>query len=240
MGDVEDTTRLIKPQVHSAALTTHAQPDEAEEKKRRLDEALQRYESKHPVQGVIAPGSPSVSVPETKPVEFQKRPIPSRSVHHDKAVKPVLWIRKPHWAAAVPQVVHKEDASVTTVATTAVFTPTEVDPDAPIPAAVAAAKQHEAELEAERQAEASKLANRYAAPPEVGHLFSKKFIQYTVVWLLAIPLAVVLYHLTAGLSIINNVRVLDIFVLIIEYCLAAYGALGWIPLVVFYIRAYNK
>ncbi len=233
MSVSEDDEILIKPQVIPASSPLVQKPhDEVEEKKRRIDEALRHYESTHP--------SPSVVVPATLPVATRHAAPSVLSTHTSKKKTP-LFATRAH--KVVPTKAVKRTV-VTTEEPTALglFVPTHIDPEAPIAAAVEAVKQREAERKAEEEAEATKPNGRYqqAVSVDLSVFASKKFIVCGVAWLLAIPLAIVLYHATSTASVVVNSNVLGWSLLVIEYALGAYGALGWIPLVVFYMREYKN
>ena len=224
---------LIKPQVIPASSPLMQKPhNEAEEKKRRIDEALKHYETTHPAAGAIASNTPmAVSHPiaPTPPlVHKPKKKTPLFTVHANKVLrtKPIK-----HTVA-----IAKESAEL------GIVTPTHIDPDAPIAAAVEAVKQREAERQAMEATEAIKPNSRYhqAVSVDLGVFVSRKFICFGAAWLLAIPVAIVLYHTTSNSAVVANSKILGWLLQAIEYALGAYGAFGWIPLVVFYMRAYKN
>ena len=229
MSDSEEPRMLIKPQVEPASSPHgHHEHSEAEEKKKRIDEALQRYEAH------MSPAH------ETEPTSAkqEKGPrvdavVPTPHPHKESA-DPFIATHL-HEALAVLQP-QKEAVNKGHSAVEEVFAPTQVDPDAPIALAIAAAKERQAALGAKEQAEAARPAYRYKQLPpiKIGVFVTRKSIVFAALWLLAIPLAVVMYNVTASLQ-----PAVATFASVIEYLLGAYGAFGWIPLVVFYIREHK-
>ncbi len=233
MSVSEDDGMLIKPQVIPASSPLVQKPhDEVEEKKRRIDEALEHYESIHPGAGVVAPSTPTAASHHAAsaplPAHLPKKTSPLFTAHAHTAHR----TRPAKQTVAVP----KDPAEL------GVILPTHIDPDAPIAAAVQAVRQREAERKAQEEAEATEPNSRYqqAVSVDLGIFVSKKFIGFGVAWLLAIPVAIILYHATSNISLITDSKILDVLLLIVEYALGAYGAFGWIPLVVFYMREYKN
>ena len=230
MSVSEDDGILIKPQVIPASSQNVQTPHNGiEEKKRRIDEALEHYEKTHQGIGVAAESTPTAT-------PHYAAPAPP-SVHTPKK-KSLLLAHEAHHAKPAKRVAATPHEPVEP----GLVMPTHVDPDAPIAAAIQAAKQREAERKAQSETEAAKPNSRYrqTASIDLDVFVSRKFILSAVVWLLAIPMAIVLYHTTSSLAVVAHSTFFDRLLLMIEYALGVYGAFGWIPLVVFYMREYKN
>ena len=229
MSDSEEPGMLIKPQVQPASsLHGHHEPNEAEEKKKRIDDALQRYEAHTSPAHETEPTS---AKEEEKPRVDAVAPTPHL---HKKLADPFIAAHLREAVAVLqPQkkAVNQGHSEVEEV-----FAPTQVDPEAPIALAVATVKERQAALEAKEQAEAARPEYRYkqSQPIRIGVFVTRKSIVLATLWLLAIPLAVIMYNVTASLQ-----SAAATFASVAEYLLGAYGAFGWIPLVVFYIREHK-
>lgn len=221
-----DEPGLIKPQSHATDVQ-HAPTKEelAAEKQKRIDDALEHYASAQQPAGTIIAASKGGEGEAARPQPEEAVLTTELHKAHERA--PVQKLKK------LPR--HERNQPATTV-----FTPTEADPDATIAAAVEEARQREMAAQAAEAEELSKAANRYSeanAARKVQNPFrvilrSKKLSMYAAVWLCAVPLAFGLYGLEEHVS--SNAMATGLMVLV--YIIGAYGMLGWIPLMVFYMR----
>ncbi len=247
--DVSDEqVKLIKPQVQPVATQSVPTKEQQEaEKKRRIDEALARYTNQLAQPGTVTPGSqdngtsvsdaeqshniaahahPAKSPHDTATQEADAQFI---AVHMDEIREVLDRMMTRHGAV-------KKDAPDVQGE---VIAPTDVDPEAPVAAAVAELRARESAdaAEAAQAAEESKRpVNRYKAGVVDGYMPTvrnkKRFSIILTTWLVAIPLALLLNLFVTNLG--DGIFAAGL--LIIVYALGAYGVLGWIPLMVFYIR----
>lgn len=240
-----DEPQLIKPQVERAA-TQHVPTKEEKEaeKKRRIDEALARYTSGVSAGGVVSPGGGAATTqPQQAPAPHSEQPTPQP----EKPAAPGRQSDAQYVAAhldEVREVVNrmmsraepKKDEPDTQGQ---MIAPTAVDPEATIAQAVKELREREEEeakqaaIDAEEQ---SRPTNRYRSDP-VEHFMPtlhnrKRLITLAAVWLGAIPVALLLNVAVGWLG--DSILATILFIIVCIF--GAYGALGWIPLMVSYIR----
>ncbi len=219
-----DEPGLIKPQSH--AIETQRAPTKEEaaaEKQKRIDDALEHYASAQQPAGTVITAS-------------RGDKSESARLQPEEAVL-TAELHKAHKRAAreKPKRTWRDRNQLATE----VFAPTEADPNAPISAAAEEARQRETAAQVAEAEELSKAANRYSTVTshKVQNPFrmmvrSKRLLVSALVWLCAMPLAFGLYSLEERMP----GGIAATILLAVVYIIGAYGMLGWIPLMVFYIR----
>lgn len=235
-----DGPELIKPQV-KPAVTQHVPTKEelAAEKKRRIDEALARYTGEATTANAVAPATSTDRKPAAPATELPK-PEKNQSSPKHQADAQFVAAHLDEVREVVERMMNRrEQKKDEAEAQGQVIAPTSIDPDATIALAVKELRER-AEEEAKRQAaeaeEQQRPINRYRADPAEHFMPTihnrTQLIKLAVVWLAAIPLALLLNLLVNALGDSIVASLLFVFV----WVLGAYGALGWIPLMVSYIR----
>lgn len=249
MGTFDNSEMLIKPQVKPAtnAVPNTSLEDAEEAKRKRIEEALKHYEThlaQQPSSTITLDGK---TLPAGASHGHADRPghVANQSSEPQSSQNKKQYIlQHPAEAMAVlgqKYVMHQEpipkpEYHPKTVA------PTQIEKDATIAAAAEALRK---EREAQAAAEAAKReieAKRYHASDNPLHVIAgskKKYVIALAMWLAAVPLAIILYSLVSVIFKYNVPLAVNVSVTIILYPLGIYGLLGWIPLVVFYMREHN-
>lgn len=204
---------------HTSAHHAH----DPEERKRRIDEALKAYDTKAPPMIVPAPAAPPAQkhVPKKPKKPAPTPPKPAPTSEKDFILE--------HAAEALSILKRNEKPPQPNTPPAETIQPTHIDPDAAIPAAIA-------EIEKEKAAQAAaEQAKKFEVTPAqfVETQIDRRHVYILAgAWLGAVPLAIIVYVLTRSVKpgFINDL------ITLIEYALGLYGLLGWVPLMVLYMK----
>lgn len=223
---------------------------EPKSRKDRIDDALKAFDaSASSAAGVVSPEGgahttiPSSSTPADRP-KSKDIPAEPKKPKHEPA-KPEEQPAKAranerdfimeHANEALEVLTRKKPKAPANDLASETIAPTNPDPESAL--LVAAAEKERARVEAEAAANEKKFDVTPAHFQE--HQFNRRpFIVLACLWLAAVPVAMILYAVAYGEDGASS-AVIGRLTTLITYILGAYGLLGWIPLVLLYMRRRN-
>lgn len=241
MADSDEQADVIRPQVspENAVLPVKPVVDEEAEKKRRIDEALARYDARTHSTGVV------ITPIGSKPQQDSAQPTPSirsddTKMNQRKSERQFV---VEHAAEAFAMLKPKHEGVMSPESTRQVVAPTQIDPDAAIVAAAAFANEQKKAAEAGIEAERLRQ-NKYAYIPEnplqtIDKKDRKTYVILIVLWIFAVPLAILITKTEAKIWGDDVSVLLSALLTTTEYLIGLYGAFGWIPLMLFYIHKHK-
>ncbi|MCA9326981.1 hypothetical protein KDA14_00450 [Candidatus Saccharibacteria bacterium] len=217
----------------------------AKTRKDRIDDALKAFETKsNPSQGVVSPEGgaqttePSHAKPDTahsvthEPNTHPKSETPSEPPA-DKATEREFILS--HANEALDVLKRKKPKAPANEVTAETIAPTNPDPESAIMVAAAERERERAE------AEAAAKAKKFDVTPvqfQERKLNRRLFVVLACLWLAAVPAAMILYGVAYSEDGVSS-AVVGRLVTLITFMLGTYGLLGWIPLMVLYMRRRN-